>query len=140
MQRLIGIVSLMTPSLFLPAAASDFAIAPDISGGLGHYSWSISIEGATAVGNPPLYLARGSSYTFGVATSAIHPFWIKTVQGAGTLNGYNGSGLSANGVTTSTTITFDVPADAPDTLFYDCANHVEMTGPINIVVFRDGFD
>ena len=124
----------------LVGAASDFTVAPDTSAGLGHYKWSIGIEGALPVGNPPLYLARGTSYTFGVATTSIHPFWIKTIQGAGNLNGYVGGGLSANGVTTSTTITFDVPQDAPELLFYDCGNHTEMTGPINLVIFRTGFD
>ena len=124
----------------VPALASDFTIAPNTSGGFGHYFWSIGIEGAAAVANPPLYLARGNSYTFGIATTSIHPFWLKTVQGIGSINAYAGSGLSANGVTTSTTVTFDVPGDAPDTLYYDCGNHAEMTGPIHVVVFRDGFD
>ena len=127
-------------SLPLAAAATDFTVAPDTSAGFGHYKWSIGIEGASAVGNPPLYLARGATYTFGVATTSIHPFWIKTIQGAGNLNGYVGGGLSANGVTTSTTVTFDVPQDAPELLFYDCGNHSEMTGPINLVVFRTSFD
>lgn len=122
-----------------PAFASDFTVVPDISGGFGKYSWSISIEGAAAVANPPLYLARNRSYTFGVATNAIHPFWIKSIQGPGSTNGFN-DGMSANGVTTSTTITFDVPDNAPESLFYDCAAHAEMTGPIHIVVFRAGFD
>ena len=121
------------------AFASDFTVVPDMAGGFGHYTWDMGIEGAAAIGNPPLYLSRNRSYTFGVTTSGIHPFWIKTVQGPGSTNGYVG-GLSANGVTTSTTITFDVPDSAPETLFYNCGAHAEMTGPIHIVVFRAGFD
>lgn len=122
------------------ASASDFSVVPDTSAGFGQYRWDIAIGGNAPVGNPPLYLARGSSYTFGVATNVVHPFWIKTVQGAGSSNGYVGGGLSANGVTTSTTITFDVPDNAPETLFYNCGSHSEMTGPIHMVVFRQGFD
>lgn len=136
---LARMISLTMALLALPAAAADFTVSPNTLGGLGHYVWNISIEGDAIVGNPPLYVARGGSYTFDVSTSVTHPFWIKSVQGAGTLNGYN-TGVSANGVTTTTTVTFDVPADAPDTLFYDCSNHAEMTGPIHVVVFRNGFD
>ena len=42
-----------------------------------------------------------------------------------------------NGVTgignTSGDVTFVVPSDAPNTLFYDCAVHLAMGGTINIV-------
>jgi hypothetical protein len=123
-----------------PAVAGDFSVAPDMTGGFGHYTWDIGIAGAAAVANPPLFLARNTSYSFDVNTNSIHPFWIKTVQGPGSSNGYMGGGLSANAVTTSTTITFDVPDTAPETLFYDCSNHAEMTGRIHIVVFRAGFE
>lgn len=121
------------------ASAVDFSIAPDISGGFGNYKWSVSVMGASAVPNPPLYLQRGLAYSFGVAAEANHPFWIKTADSVGSANSYN-SGLSANGVTTFSNITFNVPADAPDSLYYNCGNHAEMHGPINVVIFRDGFD
>ena len=138
--RVRALAALGLPCLAASLHANEFAIAPDISGGFGNYQWSIAIDGATAAGNPPLYVARGSTYPFAITTSAIHPFWIKTVQGAGTLNGYAGGGLSANPTSGSATVTFDVPDSTPDTLFYDCGNHAEMTGPIHVVVFRDGFD
>ena len=121
------------------ASALDFSFAPDISGGPGNYKWSVSILGASAVPNPPLYLQRGVAYTLSVSADAIHVFWIKTVDSIGSANAY-ASGLSANGVTTFTTITFNVPADAPDSLFYNCGTHAEMHGPINVVIFREGFD
>ena len=121
------------------ASALDFSIAPDISGGPGNYKWSVSILGAFPVSNPPLYLRRGAAYTLSVSADATHVFWIKTVDSIGSANAYS-SGLSANGVTTFTTITFDVPADAPDSLFYNCGTHAEMHGPINVVIFRNGFD
>jgi hypothetical protein len=122
------------------ASALDFSIAPDISGGLPeNYRWSVSILGAFPVSNPPLYLQRGQAYTLSVSADAIHVFWIKTVDSIGSANAFS-SGLSANGVTTFTTITFDVPADAPDSLFYNCGTHAAMHGPINVVIFRNGFD
>jgi hypothetical protein len=139
--RAIACISLM--SLSSVAAASDFSIAPDISGGPGHYTWDIGIEGSAPVANPPLYLQRNRSYTFAVNSNGIHPFWIDQAQGLGGSLGADpypaGGSLSANDVTTGT-ITFDVPSDAPETLYYACGNHSEMTGPINIVVFRDSFD
>ena len=122
------------------ACASDFSIAPDISGGFGHYKWAIGIEGAAATGNPTLYIARGRSYTFAVTTSWIHPFWIDDAPGFGGQTPYSGTGLSANGATSSTTLTFDVPDAAPEALYYACGNHTEMHGTINVVVFRSGFD
>src|SRR5512142_1122262 len=119
-------------SAFAPvASALDFSIAPDISGGPGNYKWSVSILGAFPVSNPPLYVRRGSAYTFSVSADAIHSFWIKTVDSIGSANAY-ASGLSANGVTMFTTITFNVPADAPDSLYYNCGTHAAMHGPINV--------
>ena len=60
-----------------------------------------------------------------------HPFWIKTVQSIGTGDTYN-DGVTNNG-TASGTVTFTVPNDAPDTLFYVCEFHIPMTGTLNIV-------
>ncbi len=122
------------------AGASDFAVSPDISGGFGNYKWSIGIEGAAAVGNPPLYIARGQSYTFAVATISLHPFWIDDAPGIGGVAPYSGTGLSANGAISSTTLTFNVPDDAPETLYYACGHHSEMHGTISLVLFRSGFD
>ena len=89
--------------------------------------------------NPPLYVRRGSAYTFNVSADPVHSFWIKTADSIGSANAY-GSGLSANGVTTFSMITFNVPDDAPDSLFYNCGTHAAMHGPINVVIFRNGFD
>lgn len=79
--------------------------------------------------NPGLTLQRGKTYTFSV-TAIGHPFWIKTVQGTGNLNGY--SGASNNGIE-SGTVTLTLPANAPGTLYYDCQIHAAMTGVITIV-------
>lgn len=81
--------------------------------------------------DPALALVRGFSYAFNVSVSAIHPFYIKTASGVvGSGSTWNG-GVSAQGVT-SGTITFDVPTNAPDILYYQCGTHAAMTGPLNI--------
>ncbi|GAA4280664.1 hypothetical protein [Gaetbulibacter aestuarii] len=80
--------------------------------------------------NPTLTLERGKTYTFTV-NAAGHPFYINSTQGTGTTNAYN-DGVSNNGAA-SGTITFTVPAGAPDTLYYNCEFHAAMTGVINII-------
>lgn len=81
------------------------------------------------VENPGLTLQRGQTYTFAVNASG-HPFYIKSVQGNGTGNAYD-SGVTNNG-TQDGTVTFEVPMDAPDTLYYNCEFHAVMTGEITI--------
>ncbi|WP_411895370.1 CHRD domain-containing protein [Winogradskyella sp. A2] len=80
--------------------------------------------------NPNLTLQRGETYTFTVNAPG-HPFFINSTQGTGTGNAYN-DGVSNNGAVNGT-ITFTVPSNAPDTLFYNCEFHGSMTGTITIV-------
>ena len=80
--------------------------------------------------NPNFTLERGKTYTFQIDSPG-HPFLIKSVQGNGTANMYNG-GVTNNGIV-SGTITFTVPATAPNTLFYNCEFHGAMTGVITII-------
>jgi hypothetical protein len=80
--------------------------------------------------DPELTLTRGQTYSFAV-TAAGHPFWIKTAAVTGTGSAFN-DGVSGNG-TQLGTLTFTVPTDAPDTLFYICQIHSAMRGTINIV-------
>ena len=60
-----------------------------------------------------------------------HPFWIKSVAGNGLANTYS-NGVTNNGAETGT-ITFVVPQNAPNTLYYNCQYHPAMAGVINIV-------
>ena len=82
------------------------------------------------VGNPTLTLRRGTTYIFSGGNSS-HPFYIKSIQGNGTGNAFT-NGVTGNGLTGGT-LTFAVPSNAPNTLFYDCSIHSQMTGTINIV-------
>ena len=98
-------------------------------------AFSVTSSGMTAylvngVNNPALTLKRGSIYTFNVNAPG-HPFYIKTVQSSGTGNVYS-SGVVGNG-STSGLISFDVPLNAPATLFYNCSLHAAMSGAINVV-------
>lgn len=80
--------------------------------------------------NPTLTLCRGDSYTFAVSAAG-HPFYIKTVQGAGTANAYD-TGVTNNGADVGD-VTFIVPTSAPDTLYYNCSIHAAMSGTLEII-------
>ena len=83
------------------------------------------------VSNGSITLTRGGTYTFNVNASG-HPFYIQT-----TGNGYNSNNVYSTGVTGAGaqvgTVTFVVPSNAPNTLFYQCEFHSAMFGQINII-------
>lgn len=99
-------------------------------GNIGASSYTFSGDGLNAVEDPNFTLTRGRTYVFTVNTPG-HPFLIKSVQGTGTGNMYN-DGVSNNGASNGE-ITFTVPQDAPDKLFYNCEFHGSMTGIFVIV-------
>jgi hypothetical protein len=86
-----------------------------------------SIDGSS---NPTLNLLRGFTYQFSVNASG-HPFWIQTVSGAYSSGNIYSSGVTNGGAAVGT-ITFAVPYDAPNTLYYVCQNHSSMQGVISI--------
>lgn len=79
--------------------------------------------------NPSLVLYRGFTYHFVINASG-HPFKIGTVNSTGNGNAYN-VGVT-NNLTSSGTIIFKVPMDAPNTLFYNCTLHSSQNGTITI--------
>lgn len=81
--------------------------------------------------NPNLTLVRGNTYVFNLVLNGIFPFWIKTSPITGRGDQYN-NGVLRNGATTGI-ITFTVPQDAPDTLYYASENEFNMKGTLNIV-------
>lgn len=110
--------------------------APNISysvtnNGSGAYTFSGNAHGD----NPeigPFY--RGGTYTFNVSATG-HPFYLTTDNGTGFISGsyideYT-SGVTGSR-TDSGTVTFVVPNNAPDTLYYQCGNHASMRGTIRI--------
>src|SRR6056300_420200 len=94
-----------------------------------------TFSGAAKGDNPnlgPFY--RGGTYTVNI-TATGHPFYFTTDNGtnfsAGTYFGEYTDGVTGSR-TDSGTITFTVPQDAPDTLYYQCGNHGVMRGAITV--------
>jgi len=81
--------------------------------------------------NPTLTLTRGNTYTFNLTQSLPLSFYIKTELSFGTSNLYN-SGVTRNGASTGL-ITFTVPQDAPDTLYYCSPTEFNLRGQFDIV-------
>jgi len=110
--------------------------APSVSytvtnNGAGAYTFS----GAAKGDNPnlgPFY--RGGTYTINI-NAVGHPFYFTTDNGtnfvSGTYFGEYTSGVTGSR-TDNGTITFTVPNDAPDTLYYQCGNHGVMRGAITV--------
>ena len=83
------------------------------------------------VPNPALTLVRGNTYVFNLNLDVVSPFWIKTAPTQGRTDPYN-SGVSRNGANTGN-ITFTVPQDAPDTLYYASETQFNMQGRLTII-------
>ena len=82
-----------------------------------------------------LTLVRGETYVFQMNnTPELHPFFISTSSTGGDggtsdwMNGVTGNFASGNDA-----VTFVVPNEAPDILFYQCANHLLMGWRLNII-------
>ena len=103
--------------------------------GSGAYKFSgLGTGEGFANSNPTLYLARGETYKFNVDASG-HPFYIKSVQGTGTGNQY-ANGVSGQGTQVGD-VTFTVPMNAPNRLYYQCSAHSAMHGTIYIPSEKD---
>ena len=79
------------------------------------------------VDNPTIYLQRGQNYKF-VVDAGGFPFYIKTEPTADLLNQFN-RGVVNNGAQVGI-VTFKVPFDAPNQLFYQASNIAGMGGTI----------
>jgi len=96
---------------------------PVVNNGAGSYV----IDGKS---NPSLSFIRGNNYILEISAPG-HPFWIQTVSGQyNSANVYN-SGITNNGRDVGN-ISFRVPNDAPNTLYYVCQYHTSMQGTIII--------
>ena len=136
-------------TLLRPLAALCLAFAAQAACAGGN-SYNITSNGTGSwrfdgVDNPAITVIRGQTYTFQLQNvNAVHPFNINTVNTTGNGSRYN-SGVTNNGATGNTAITFVVPMDAPVQLHYNCGNHAAMNGNIDVVddpdpIFADGFE
>jgi hypothetical protein len=89
-------------------------------------SWNIDFSP-----NPTLTLIRGNTYVFNLTQSFPWKFFIKTELSFGTTNIYS-NGVFNNGGSGGL-ITFTVPQDAPDTLFYCNDTEFNLRGQITVV-------
>ena len=88
----------------------------------------------TPQNDPTLYLIRGQTYKFTNNTGG-HPFRIQSTGatvGGGTQYNSGVTNQDASGASNQT-LTFVVPMDAPDTLYYQCTAHPAMFGTITIL-------
>src|SRR6056300_1532508 len=125
-------INISVPSTVTPPTLT----APNVSytvtnNGAGAYTFSGSASGD----NPnigPWY--RGGTYTLNISATG-HPIYLTTDNGtnysSGTYFGEYTTGVTGSR-TDSGTITFTVPNDAPDTLYYQCGNHAPMRGAITV--------
>lgn len=81
--------------------------------------------------NPPLTLVRGNTYNFDLIQTAAWAFYIKTELSLGTTNVYS-NGVFNNGGSDGL-VTFTVPYDAPDTLYYCNDIEYNLRGEFTIV-------
>ena len=80
--------------------------------------------------NPTLTLTRGNTYVFNLTRNE-YAFYIKTDPTLGTTNQYT-TGVTNNG-SINGRVTFTVPQDAPDTLYYCNDTQRNLKGTLNIV-------
>tara|TARA_A100001234_G_scaffold54169_1_gene46264 strand:- start:2510 stop:3940 length:1431 start_codon:yes stop_codon:yes gene_type:complete len=111
-------------------------------------TWTLTANGSTdyvfsgdgfpsSQNDPDLYLVRGETYRF-VNNTGGHPFRIQSTtatSGGGTKydDGVQNSDGTVNDAGNGVTLTFVVPMDAPDTLYYQCTSHPDMFGTINVI-------
>jgi hypothetical protein len=89
-------------------------------------SWNIDFSP-----NPTLTLTRGNTYVFNLSQSFPWAFYFKTELSLGTTNVYS-DGVFNNGAANGL-ITFTVPQDAPDVLFYCNDVEINLRGQLNII-------
>ena len=102
-----------------------------ILGANGSSDYTFTGPGFTgSAADPDIYLIRGQQYKFTNNLGA-HPFRIQTTVNGSTGTQYN-NGVTNNDVSNGT-LTFNVPMEAPEVLYYQCTSHAAMGGPIYIL-------
>ena len=98
----------------------------------GQFRYSLTgagLDGPT--NNPDLYVFRGQLYKFDkpiLGGGGGHPFQLEDASGAVYTDGVSGSQPMTAG-----TLAWEVPLDAPTTLYYQCTDHPSMRGTIHVL-------
>jgi len=132
-----------TPAVTNYIAAGPFQFGVGVGPSLGNTQFTVTNNGSgsysvNGTASATLTLTRGATYTFNVNASG-HPFYIQTSG-----NGYNAGNVFSTGVSLTSgtrdvgTITFQVPQNAPDILYYQCQFHPSMYGQINVIASNSG--
>ena len=97
----------------------------------GTRSWTIN-----STANPTLTLIRGNTYVFNLVQTANYAFYIKTQPSFGTTNLWT-DGVT-NGGAGEGLVTFTVPQNAPDTLYYCNDLEFNLRGQFDIISAEPG--
>jgi hypothetical protein len=95
--------------------------------------FNYSVDGFTDTTYPTLTLVRGQLYNFNFTNvTSSHPIALRLTSGnTTTVPGATGNNASSG--VYGTTVTYQVPFDAPAVIYYQCVYHSGMIGTINIV-------
>lgn len=125
----ISLLGVITATSGIVTYYGDISNAVDgrwILGADGTSNYTFTGIGFTQTTNDPvLYLTRGRVYEFVNNSGGSHPFQIRVGNGAVSYN----DGVTNNGAS-SGAIRFQVPFNAPNTLYYQCTNHAGMGATI----------
>ena len=94
--------------------------------GTSNYTF-VGIGFTQTTNDPVLYLARGRVYEFVNNSGGSHPFQIRVSDGGAAYSDGVTNNSAASGV-----IRFEVPYNAPNTLYYQCTSHSGMGNTISV--------
>ena len=101
-----------------------------ILGQVSNSDYTFTGPGFNAATDPAITVNRGQTYKF-TNTMNAHPFRIQSTVNGAVGTAYN-TGVTNNDVSNGT-LTWVVPLDAPNTLYYQCTAHNSMGGVINVI-------
>ena len=143
-----GTINFGTGFSISPASAGVVTVTSSggAAGGQPEITWTLGSNGSSdytftgsgfsgATNDPDLYLVRGQTYKFDNQSTG-HPFRIQSTTatpGGGTEYNTGVTNQNATGGTATNVLTFIVPMDAPDKLYYQCTSHSSMFGAINVI-------
>jgi hypothetical protein len=123
-----GIVTSTSGTVIYYGDTSNTTDGRWILGASGTSDYTFTGIGFTQTTNDPiLYLARGRVYEFVNNSGGSHPFQIRVSNGGSAYN----DGVTNNGAA-SGVIRFEIPFNAPNTLYYQCTVHSGMGNTISV--------